>query len=44
MREVNTLEKAGMHAAVGMAIYTGQLAGEKTGLGKNKAGGKARSS
>jgi phosphoribosylformimino-5-aminoimidazole carboxamide ribotide isomerase len=37
MREVNALEKAGMHAAVGMAIYTGQLAGEKTGIAKRKA-------
>lgn len=33
VREVRALEKIGMHAAVGMAIYTGQLAGEKTGLG-----------
>ena len=32
MREVNALEKAGMHAAVGMAIYTGKLASDKTGL------------
>jgi len=34
MREVAALEKAGMDAAVGMAIYTGALAGDKTGLGK----------
>jgi len=34
MREVNALEKAGMDAAVGMAIYTGKLAGAKTGLRK----------
>jgi len=34
MREVRALEKLGMHAAVGMAIYTGQLAAEKTGLGQ----------
>jgi phosphoribosylformimino-5-aminoimidazole carboxamide ribotide isomerase len=34
MREVNALEKIGMDAAVGMAIYTGKLAGEKTGLGR----------
>jgi phosphoribosylformimino-5-aminoimidazole carboxamide ribotide isomerase len=34
MREVRALEKAGMHAAVGMAIYTGKLAAEKTGLGR----------
>jgi phosphoribosylformimino-5-aminoimidazole carboxamide ribotide isomerase len=34
MREVRALEKIGMHAAVGMAIYTGQLAADKTGLGK----------
>jgi phosphoribosylformimino-5-aminoimidazole carboxamide ribotide isomerase len=33
MREVNALEKAGMDAAVGMAIYTGKLAADKTGLG-----------
>jgi phosphoribosylformimino-5-aminoimidazole carboxamide ribotide isomerase len=33
MREVNALEKAGMDAAVGMAIYTGALARDKTGLG-----------
>ena len=32
MREVRALEKVGMNAAVGMAIYTGKLAGEKTGL------------
>jgi phosphoribosylformimino-5-aminoimidazole carboxamide ribotide isomerase len=32
MREVNALQKAGMNAAVGMAIYTGKLAGDKTGL------------
>jgi phosphoribosylformimino-5-aminoimidazole carboxamide ribotide isomerase len=34
MREVQALEKAGMHAAVGMAIYTGKLAADKTGLGR----------
>ena len=32
MREVNALEQIGMNAAVGMAIYTGKLAGDKTGL------------
>ena len=32
MREVNALEKVGMNAAVGMAIYTGKLAADKTGL------------
>lgn len=32
MKEVHALEKIGMHAAVGMAIYTGQLAADKTGL------------
>jgi phosphoribosylformimino-5-aminoimidazole carboxamide ribotide isomerase len=32
MREVKALEKHGMHAAVGMAIYTGKLAADKTGL------------
>jgi phosphoribosylformimino-5-aminoimidazole carboxamide ribotide isomerase len=31
MREVNALEKAGMNAAVGMAIYTGKLALGKVG-------------
>lgn len=34
MREVNALEKIGMDAAVGMAIYTGKLAAETTGLGE----------
>ena len=34
MREVNALEKAGMDAAVGMAIYTGALGADKTGLGR----------
>jgi len=34
MREVRALEKMGMNAAVGMAIYTGKLAGEVTGLRK----------
>jgi phosphoribosylformimino-5-aminoimidazole carboxamide ribotide isomerase len=32
MREVRALEKMGMNAAVGMAIYTGKLARESTGL------------
>jgi phosphoribosylformimino-5-aminoimidazole carboxamide ribotide isomerase len=32
MREVNALEKIGMSAAVGMAIYTGKLASEVTGI------------
>ena len=32
MREVRALEKLGMNAAVGMAIYTGQLASENTGI------------
>ncbi len=32
MREVRALEDLGMNAAVGMAIYTGQLAGRKTGF------------
>ena len=36
MREVQALEKIGMHAAVGMAIYTGQLASAKTGIKKQK--------
>jgi len=34
MREVAALEKAGMDAAVGMAIYKGVLAAEQTGLGR----------
>jgi len=34
MREVRALEKVGMDAAVGMAIYTGDLAADKTGLGR----------
>jgi phosphoribosylformimino-5-aminoimidazole carboxamide ribotide isomerase len=34
LREVRALEKIGMHAAVGMAIYTGKLAADKTGLGQ----------
>ena len=34
MREVNALEKAGMDAAVGMAIYTGALGADQTGLGR----------
>jgi phosphoribosylformimino-5-aminoimidazole carboxamide ribotide isomerase len=36
MREVHALEKMGMAAAVGMAIYTGNLAGEVTGIRKKK--------
>lgn len=32
MGEVNALQKAGMNAAVGMAIYTGALAAERTGI------------
>jgi len=32
MREVRALERAGMDAAVGMAIYTGKLAADETGL------------
>jgi phosphoribosylformimino-5-aminoimidazole carboxamide ribotide isomerase len=32
MREVKALERAGMNAAVGMAIYTGRLASDQTGL------------
>jgi phosphoribosylformimino-5-aminoimidazole carboxamide ribotide isomerase len=35
MREVRALEKIGMHAAVGMAIYTGQLAANQTGSGNS---------
>jgi phosphoribosylformimino-5-aminoimidazole carboxamide ribotide isomerase len=37
MREVAALEKIGMNAAVGMAIYTGKLAAEKTGIGRDGA-------
>ena len=36
MREVQALEKAGMDAAVGMAIYTGKLAAESTGFRVSK--------
>jgi phosphoribosylformimino-5-aminoimidazole carboxamide ribotide isomerase len=36
MREVNALERAGMDAAVGMALYTGRLAADKTGLGRKR--------
>lgn len=32
MREVRALEKIGMNAAIGMAIYTGRLASENTGI------------
>jgi phosphoribosylformimino-5-aminoimidazole carboxamide ribotide isomerase len=32
MREVRALEKIGMNAAVGMAMYTGKIASEQTGL------------
>jgi len=32
MREVSALERIGMNAAVGMAIYTGRLASEITGI------------
>ena len=35
MREVEALEKIGMDAAVGMAIYTGKLASEETGIGRD---------
>jgi phosphoribosylformimino-5-aminoimidazole carboxamide ribotide isomerase len=34
LREVGALEKVGMDAAVGMAIYTGKLAADRTGLGR----------
>jgi phosphoribosylformimino-5-aminoimidazole carboxamide ribotide isomerase len=36
MREVNALEKAGMHSAIGMAIYTGKLAAKQTGFRRAK--------
>lgn len=35
MQEVEALEKIGMNAAVGMAIYTGKLAGARTGPGRS---------
>ena len=35
MREVSALEKIGMDAAIGMAIYTGRLASEITGIQKS---------
>jgi phosphoribosylformimino-5-aminoimidazole carboxamide ribotide isomerase len=38
MKEVRALEKIGMDAAIGMAIYTGELAADKTGLGKMRPG------
>jgi len=34
LHEVDALERAGMDAAVGMAIYTGKLSADRTGLGK----------
>jgi phosphoribosylformimino-5-aminoimidazole carboxamide ribotide isomerase len=34
MREVDALERAGMHSAIGMAIYTGKLAAKQTGFGR----------
>ncbi|MGA9884818.1 MAG: HisA/HisF-related TIM barrel protein [Candidatus Acidiferrales bacterium] len=37
MREVRALKKIGMDAAVGMAIYTGKLAADRTGLGRSLA-------
>ena len=36
MREVAALEKAGMNAAIGMAIYTGKLAADRTGFRRRK--------
>jgi phosphoribosylformimino-5-aminoimidazole carboxamide ribotide isomerase len=36
MREVDALGRAGMNAAIGMAIYTGKLAASKTGLGARR--------
>jgi phosphoribosylformimino-5-aminoimidazole carboxamide ribotide isomerase len=36
MREVNSLEKAGMDSAIGMAIYTGKLAAKQTGFRRRK--------
>jgi phosphoribosylformimino-5-aminoimidazole carboxamide ribonucleotide (ProFAR) isomerase len=34
MREVRALEKLGMNAAIGMAIYTGKLASKTAGIRK----------
>ncbi len=42
MREVNALEKIGMDAAVGMAIYTGKLAADRTGIRPAKKAAKKR--
>lgn len=36
MREVRALEKIGMDAAVGMALYKGRLAGEITGISRQR--------
>jgi phosphoribosylformimino-5-aminoimidazole carboxamide ribotide isomerase len=36
MREVAALEKAGMNSAIGMAIYTGKLAADRTGFRRRK--------
>jgi phosphoribosylformimino-5-aminoimidazole carboxamide ribotide isomerase len=36
MREVDALEKAGMHSAIGMAIYAGKLAANRTGFAPKK--------
>jgi phosphoribosylformimino-5-aminoimidazole carboxamide ribotide isomerase len=36
MREVRALEKAGMNSAIGMAIYTGKLAANRTGFAGKK--------
>jgi phosphoribosylformimino-5-aminoimidazole carboxamide ribotide isomerase len=36
MREVAALEKAGMNSAIGMAIYTGKLAANRTGFRRKK--------
>jgi phosphoribosylformimino-5-aminoimidazole carboxamide ribotide isomerase len=43
MAEVRALEKIGMDAAVGMAIYTGKLAADRTGLGTKQQGSRGRS-
>src|SRR5690348_7001725 len=42
MREVNALEKIGMDAAVGMAIYTGQLESKRTGIRSAPKSGRSR--
>jgi phosphoribosylformimino-5-aminoimidazole carboxamide ribotide isomerase len=42
LREVRALEQVGMDAAVGMAIYTGKLASDRTGSAKPRPRGAGR--